>query len=161
MPNGSSPHPSTEPVRFSLTSELASALSTNSDGSVSYVSSQRDPFPWLLDTDVRLKHGTETYTEGTSVMTNSVISPPSLESDPLIDNVGRACYESQYSGSSYSIYNDTFDAASKVGHYTVPAYGNGQSHSGLTNPTPIVSPVYSNQESTAVDIAAYRFGTSH
>ena len=37
MSNGGSPHPSTKPVRF-LTSELASALSPNSDGSVPYVS---------------------------------------------------------------------------------------------------------------------------
>jgi len=38
MSNGSSPHSSTKPVRFSLTSELASALS-NPDGSVPHVSS--------------------------------------------------------------------------------------------------------------------------
>ena len=59
------------------------------------------------------------------------------------------------------MYNDTFDAPSKVGHYTVSHYGNGQSYGGLTNPTSIVSPVYSNQEPTVVDVAAYRFGTSH
>ena len=94
-------------------------------------------------------------------MTNAVVSPPSLESAPLVGNVGRSCYESQYSTGSYSIYNDGFDATSKVGHFTVPTYGNGPSHSGLTNPTPIVSPVYSNPESTVVDVAAYRFGTSH
>jgi hypothetical protein len=139
--NGSSPHPSTEPVRFSLTSELASALSTNTDGSAPY-------------------DGTERFTEGARIMPDSVIPSPSLEGAPLIGNVGRSCYESQYSPGSYSIYHDDFDATSKVGHYTVPTYGNGQSHGGLTNPTPIVSSVYPNQGST-VDIAAYRFGTSH
>lgn len=36
--NGDSPHPPTEPVRFLLTSELASALSSNTDGPASYVS---------------------------------------------------------------------------------------------------------------------------
>jgi len=107
------------------------------------------------------KDGRERYTEGTRITTNPVISPPTLESGPLVGNVGRTCYESQYSANSYSMYNDTFDATSKVGHYAVPAYGNGQSHSGLMNPTSIVSPVYSNQESTVVDVATYRFGTSH
>ena len=114
----------------------------------------------MIGADPHLKDGTERYTEGAGAMTNPVISPPSLESAPLIGNVGRACYESQYSASSYSIYNDNFDATSKVRHYTVPAYGNGQSHGGLTNPTSIVSPVYT-QGSTVVDVAAYRFGTSH
>lgn len=114
----------------------------------------------VLNTDPGLKDGTERYTEGATIMTNPLISPPSLESASLVGNVGRACYESQYSASSYSIYDDNFDVTSKVGHYTVPAYGNGQAHGGLTNPTPIVSPVY-NQESTVVDVAGYRFGTSH
>jgi len=159
--NGASPHPSTKPVRFSLTSELASALSTNPDRSVTYVSSQRVFSPLVLNTDPHLKDGTERYTEGARTMTNPLVSPPSLESAPFIGNVGRVCYESQYSAGSYSIYNEAFDATSKVGHYTVPAYGNGQSHSGLTNPTSIMSPVYSNQESTVADVAAYRFGTSH
>jgi hypothetical protein len=139
--NGNSPHQPTEPVRFSLTSELASALSVNPEGSVPH-------------------DGTEGYPEGARIITNPVISPPSLESAPLIGNGGRACYEHQYSASSYSIYNDNFDTASKVGHYTPPSYESGQSHGGLTNPTPIVSPVY-NQESTVVDVAAYRFGTAH
>lgn len=95
------------------------------------------------------------------MMANSVISPPSLESAPLIGNVGRVCYESQYSSSSYSMYNNTFDAPSKVGQYTVPSYGNGQPHGGHTNSTRILSPAYPNQESTVVDVAAYRFGTPH
>jgi hypothetical protein len=141
MSNGSSPHPPTKPVRFSLTSELASALSANPDGPVPY-------------------DGTERYTEGATIMTNPRIPPPSLESAPLVGNIGRACYESQYSASSYSIYDNNFDATSKVGHYTVPVYGSGQSHGGLSNSTSIVSPVY-NQESAVIDIAAYRFGTSH
>lgn len=159
--NGSSPHPSTEPVRFSLTSELASALSTNTDGSAPYVGSQR-AFSLVLNTDPHFfKDGTERYTEGARIMPDSVIPSPSLEGAPLIGNVGRSCYETQYSPGSYSIYHDDFDATSKVGHYTVPTYGNGQSHGGLTNPTPIVSSVYPNQESTVVDVAAYRFGTSH
>lgn len=38
--NGDSPHPPTEPVRFLLTSELASALSPNPDRPVPYVSDQ-------------------------------------------------------------------------------------------------------------------------
>ena len=159
MSNGSSPHPPTKPVRFSLTSELASALSANPDGSVPYVSSHRVSPPTYL-TLTLIKDGTERYTEGATIMTNPVIPPPSLENAPLIGNVGRTCYESQYSPGSYSIYDNNFDATSKVGHYTIPAYGNGQSHGGLTNSTSIVSPVY-NQESTVVDIAAYRFGTSH
>ena len=114
-------------------------------------------FPLVPDIDPHSKDGTERYTERTGVMTNP---PPSLESAPLVGTIGRPCYESQYSAGSYSIYDDNFDATSKVGHYTVPTYGHGQSHGGLTNPTPIVSPVY-NQESTVVDIAGYRFGTSH
>lgn len=158
MSNGGSPHPSTKPVRYSLTSELASALSANPDGSVPYVSGNGS-FPLVFITDPHFKDDTKRYTEGTTIMANSIISPPNLESAPLVGNIGR-CYESQYSGSSYSIYDDNFDATSKVGHYTVPAYGNGQSHGGLTNHTSIVSPVY-NQESTVVDVAGYRFGTSH
>ena len=39
--NGGSPHPSAEPVRFLLTSELASALSPNPDGPAPYVSDQK------------------------------------------------------------------------------------------------------------------------
>lgn len=156
--NGDSPHPSAEPVRFSLSSELASALSTNSDGPVPYVSSQTCP-RWFSIL-ILVKDGTERYNEGAGVMANTVISPPSLGNAPLISNVGRSCYENQYSTGSYSIYHDAFDGTSKVGHY-VPMYGNGQAHNGLTNATPIVSPMYSNPESTAVDMAAYRFGTSH
>ena len=41
LSNGNSPHPPAKPVRFSLTSELASALSSNSDGSIPYVSNTR------------------------------------------------------------------------------------------------------------------------
>ena len=115
----------------------------------------------VIITEFSFKDGTERYTEGARIAANPVISPPTLESAPLIGNIGRACYENQYSASSYSMYNDTFDAPSKTGHYTVSPYGNGQSHSGPTNPTPIVSPVYSNQESPVVNVAAYRFGTSH
>ena len=159
IPNGSSPHTSTKPSQFSLTSELASALSVNQDGSVQHVRSQL-AFPSIPNTDPHFKDGTERYTEGARVVSNTVISPPSLESAPLVGNLGRACYESQYSTNSYAIYNDNFDATSKVGHYTVSAYGNGQSHGGLTNSTSIVSPVY-NQESTVVDVAPYQFGTSH
>jgi len=114
----------------------------------------------VLNTDPHFKDGTERYAEGARIATNPVISPPSLESAPLTGNLGRACYETQYSASPYSIYNDNFDATSKVGHYTVPVYGNGQTHGGLTNSTSIVTPVY-NQESTVVDVAAYQFGTSH
>ena len=159
IPNGSSPHTSTKPSQFSLTSELASALSVNQDGSVQHVRSQL-AFPSIPNTDPHFKDGTERYTEGARVVSNTVISPPSLESAPLVGNLGRACYESQYSTNSYAIYNDNFDATSKVGHYTVSAYGNGQSHGGLTNSTSILSPVY-NQESTVVDVAPYQFGTSH
>jgi len=45
MSNGGSPHQSTKPIRFSLTSELASALSANPDGSVPYVSCQSASSP--------------------------------------------------------------------------------------------------------------------
>ena len=41
MSDGSSPHTSTKSARYSLTSELASALSVNPDGSVPHVSCQR------------------------------------------------------------------------------------------------------------------------
>ena len=94
-------------------------------------------------------------------MTNPVILPPTLEGAPLIGNVGRAYYENRYSPSSYSVYNDTFDAPPKIGNYTVSPYGSSQSHGGLMNPTSIVSPVYSNQELTVVDVPPYRFETSH
>ena len=43
LSNGDSPHPSTKPVQFALTSELASALSPNTDGSVPYVSGRSVP----------------------------------------------------------------------------------------------------------------------
>ena len=115
----------------------------------------------VIDAKFSFKDGTKRYTEGAGIIANTVISPPTLESAPLIGNIGRACYENQCSGGSYSMYNDTFNTHSKVGHYTVSPYGNGQSHSGLTNSKSIVSPVYSNQESTVADVAAYRFGTSH
>lgn len=115
----------------------------------------------MINNEFSFKDGTERYTEGARVVTNPVISPPTLESASLIGNMGRTCYETQYSASPYSMYNETFDAPSKVGHYTVSPYGNGQSHNGLTNPTSIASPVYSNQESTVVDVVTYRFGTSH
>ena len=115
----------------------------------------------VIKTNLSSKDGTERYTEGARINANPVISPPTLGSAPLVGNVGRACYESRFSASSYPMYNDTFDAPSKAGHYTVSPYGNGQSHNGLTNPTSVVSPVYPNQESTVVDVAAYRFGTSH
>ena len=113
-----------------------------------------------LDTDSYCKDGTERYSEGGGTMTNTVISPPSLGSAPVISNVERSCYENQYSPGSYSIYHDAFDSTSKVGHFG-PMYGNGQSHGGLANATSIVSPMYSNPEAAAVDMAAYRFGTSH
>jgi len=54
--NGGSPHPSTKPVRFSLTSELASALTNNQEGSVPYVSiKRRSPFALILETDAHFE----------------------------------------------------------------------------------------------------------